>query len=152
MHIELNSMADRLIFYAAHPKRKLLSRKPKCTFLYLYHPHIPDNEESWQFFLDNERICALLNNEPLNKNEIISLDDNKFPKGLTPLEGSLSSSDVNNYNKIEPEDLIRKIEYTIPMNIGMEEDPEILKIGGQFSEEERKKFIDLFCEFRDVFS
>jgi hypothetical protein len=28
--------------------------------------------------------------------EIISLEDNKFPKGLTPLESSFSSSDVGN--------------------------------------------------------
>jgi hypothetical protein len=55
-------------------------------------------------FPDDESICAFLKNEPLNKNEIISLDDNKFPKGLTPLEGSFSSSDVNNHKKTKPED------------------------------------------------
>jgi hypothetical protein len=38
------------------------------------------------------------------------------------------------------------------VNIGTEEDPKILKIGAQCSETEKKKFMDLFHEFRDVFA
>jgi hypothetical protein len=38
------------------------------------------------------------------------------------------------------------------MNIGTQETPKILKIGAQCSEEEKKKFMDLFHEFIDVFS
>jgi hypothetical protein len=38
------------------------------------------------------------------------------------------------------------------MNIGTQEHPKVLKIGAQCSEDENKKFMDLFCEFRDVFS
>jgi hypothetical protein len=40
-------------------------------------------------------------NEPLKKKKIISLEDDKFPKGITPLENSFSSSDVGNTNSIE---------------------------------------------------
>jgi ribonuclease HI len=44
---ELNSMADMLAFFAASPTQKILPQRPNCTFQYLYHPHIPDNVESW---------------------------------------------------------------------------------------------------------
>jgi hypothetical protein len=118
----------------------------------LYHPHFPDNIESWQVFSDDESICAFLQNEPLKKKEIISLEDNKFPKGLTPLESSFSSSDVSNQKKSIEEESKRKIGKTIPVNIGTQEDPKILKIGAQCSEQEKQKFMDLFHEFQDVFA
>jgi hypothetical protein len=79
----MNSMEDRLVVFAAIPTRKFLPERPDCTFMSLYHPHFPDNVESWQVFPDNESICAFLQNEPLKRKEIISLEDNKFPKGLT---------------------------------------------------------------------
>jgi ribonuclease HI len=44
---ELNSMADRLDFFAASHNRQLLPHRPDCTFQSLYRPHIPDNVESW---------------------------------------------------------------------------------------------------------
>jgi len=37
-----------------------------------------------------------LENEPLKRTEMIYLEYNKFPKGLTPLERSFSSSYVRN--------------------------------------------------------
>jgi hypothetical protein len=37
------------------------------------------------------------------------------------------------------------------MNIGTPESPNIIKIGAQCFDEEKKKFIDLFQEFCDVF-
>jgi len=48
----------------------------------LCHPHIPDNVESWQVFKNNEDIYAFLQNEPLKPKEVISIEDNKFPKRL----------------------------------------------------------------------
>jgi len=129
VHKELNSMADGLVIYASHPKRKLLSKKLDCAYLSLYCPHIPANEESWKIFPDDESIYVFLKNEPLNKNEIISLYHNKFPKGLTPLEGSFSSNDVNSYKNTEPKDSRRNIGDTILVNIGTKEDSKFLKIG-----------------------
>jgi hypothetical protein len=38
------------------------------------------------------------------------------------------------------------------VNIGTQEILNILKIGGQCFEDENKKFMDLLCEFKDVFS
>jgi hypothetical protein len=63
-------------------------------FCLLYRPHLPNNVESWQVFPDDEGICAFLQNDLYKPKEIISLEDNKIPKGLTPLESSFSMSDV----------------------------------------------------------
>jgi hypothetical protein len=149
---ELNSMADRLVVFAASPTRQLLPQRPDCTFMSLYRPHLPDNVESWQVFPDDEGICAFIQNEPYKPKEIISLENNKLPKGLTPLESSFSMSDVSNKENNKEEESKRKVGDTIPMNIGTPESPKIIKIGAQCSDEEKKKFMDLFQEFHDVFS
>jgi ribonuclease HI len=91
---ELNSMADGLVVFATSPTQKLLPQRPDCTFQYLYRPRIPDNVESWHVFQNDEGICDFIQNEPFKPKEIISMEDNKFPKCLTPLESSFSSSDV----------------------------------------------------------
>jgi hypothetical protein len=89
-------MAHRLVVFAASPTRQLLPQRHDRTFLSLYRSHLPNNEESRQFFLKDESICAFIQNDPYNPKEIISLEDNKIPKGLTPLEMSFSTSDVSN--------------------------------------------------------
>ena len=65
----------------------------------MYHPHISKNIESWQVFPSDESICAFIQNEPYKIKEIISMEDNKIPKGLTPLESSFSSIDVRKKDK-----------------------------------------------------
>jgi hypothetical protein len=79
------------------------------------------------------------------------LEDNKFPKGLTPLESSFSSSDVGN-KKDKEEESKRKIGVYFSVNIGTHDNPKILKIGAQCSEKEKHKFMELFHEFKDVFA
>ena len=92
---ELNSMADRLVVFAASPTRQLLPQRPYYTFQSLYHHHIPENVESWKVLLDDESIFSFIQNEPYKPKEIISMEDKKISKGLTPLESSFSSSDVS---------------------------------------------------------
>jgi hypothetical protein len=84
--------------------------------------------------------------------KIISIEDNKIPKGLTPLESSFSSSDVGNKEKHKEEDLKRKVGETISLNIGTLESPKNVKIGAQFSDEKKMKFSKLLGEFQDVFA
>jgi hypothetical protein len=149
---ELNSMADRLAIFAASPNRQLLPQRPDCTFQSLYRPHIPDNIESWQVFPSDESICAFIQNEPYKLEEIISIEDNKIPKGLTPLESSFSSSDVGNKEKHKEEESKRKVGETISLNIGTPESPKNVKIDAQCSDEEKLKFARLLGEFQDVFA
>jgi ribonuclease HI len=44
---KLNSMADKLVVFAASPTQQLLPQRHDCSFQYLYYPHIPNNVESW---------------------------------------------------------------------------------------------------------
>jgi hypothetical protein len=149
---ELNSIVDRLVVFATCPTRKLLPQKLDCTFLSLYRPHLPNNVESWQVFPDDEIICAFLQNEIYKSKEIISLEDNKISKGMTPLESSFSTSDVSNKKDKEEEESKRKIGDIIPVNIGTQDHPKILKIGAQCCDNEKQRFMDLIHEFRYVFS
>ena len=81
---ELNSMANMLTSFVANPSRQLLSHRLDCIFLSLQCYHLPNNLDSLQVFTDDESICASVQNKPKQKN--ISLDNHKFPKGMTPLE------------------------------------------------------------------
>jgi hypothetical protein len=145
-------MVDRLAVFASSPNRQLLPHKPYCTLQYIYCPHIADNIESWQVFPNDESICAFIQNEPYKPKEIISIEDNKIPKGLNPLESFFSSSDVGNKEKHKEEESKRKVGETISLNIGTLESPKNVKIGAQCSDEEKMKFSKLLGEFQDVFS
>jgi len=93
-----------------------------------------------------------LQNDPLKKKEIISFEDNKFPKGITPLERTFLSSDVSNQKKNIEEESKRKIGNIILVNIGTQEELNILKIGDRCLEQEKQKFTNIVHEFQDVFA
>jgi hypothetical protein len=145
-------MVDRLVVFVASPNQKLLPQRSDCTFQSLYLPHISDNVESWQVFPNYECIDAFIQNEPFKTKEIISMEDNKFPKGLTPLESSFSLSDVGNKEMQKEEDSKIKVGDTISLNLGTSESPKMVKLGTQYSDEEKEKFTELLREFQDVFS
>jgi ribonuclease HI len=149
---ELNSLYDRLVVFDVSPNRKIFPQRPDCTFQSLYRPHIPENIESWQVFLSDESICSFIQNEPYKPKEIISIENNKIPKGLTPLESSFSSSDVGDKEKQKEEESKRKVGETISLNIGTPKSPKNVKIGAKCSDEEKLKFARLLGEFQDVFS
>jgi hypothetical protein len=111
-------MYDRLVVFATSPTRHILPQRPDCTFQSLYRPHIPDHIESWKVFPSDEGICAFIQNEPFKPKEIISIEDDKFPKGLNPLESSFSSSDVGKKETHKEEKSKRKVGDTISLNIG----------------------------------
>jgi hypothetical protein len=80
------------------------------------------------------------------------MEDNKFPKGLTPLESSFSSSDVGKKEMQKEEESKRKVGDTISLKLGTSESPNMVKLGAQCSEEEKAKFTELLREFQDVFA
>jgi ribonuclease HI len=120
---DLNSMAGRLAVFAASPNQQLLPHRPNCYFQSLYRPYIPDNVESWQALPNNKNICAFIQDEPLNLEEIISIENSKIPESLTPLDGSFSLSVVGNKEKKKEEELRMKVGETISSNIGALESP-----------------------------
>jgi ribonuclease HI len=149
---ELKSMADKLFVFVASPTRQILPKRPDCTFQSLYHPHIPDNVYSWNVFPCDESICAFIQNEPYNPKEIISMEDNKIMKGLTPIESSFSLSDVGNKETHKEEESKSKVGETISLNIGTPDSLKNVKIGAQCTDEEKSKFTELLLEFQDVFT
>jgi ribonuclease HI len=149
---ELNSMADRLAVFAASPTRQLLSQRSNFTFQSLYRPHIPDNVESWQVFPSDESIYDFIQNEPYKPKEIISMEDHKISKGLTPLESSFSSSDVGNKEKFKEHESKMKVGETNSLNIGTLDCPKNVKISAQCTDEEKLIFTELLREFQDVFA
>ena len=80
------------------------------------------------------------------------MEDDKFPKGLTPLESSFSSSDVSNKETCKEEESKNKVGDTISLNLGTSESPKMVKLGAQCSDEEKEKFVELLREFQDVFA
>jgi hypothetical protein len=95
---------------------------------------------------------VFLQNEPLKPKEVISIEDDKFPKGSTPLESSFSIYDVGKKENVVEDESKRKVGDIVSVNIETLDDPKILKIGAQCSQEEKGKFMDLFHEFKDVFA
>jgi hypothetical protein len=89
-------MADRLAVFAASPSQQLFPHRPDCDFQSLYRPCIPEYEGSWKAIPNDKRICVVIQNEPFKPEEIISIENNKIPEGLTPLESSFSVSVVGN--------------------------------------------------------
>lgn len=85
LHVKrnLNVVADNLAVYAACPDRHNLVERPDCFVISLYHPHLPDNEESWQVFDHDESLQAFLMNDDAHDFEMINLEHKKYPKGAS---------------------------------------------------------------------
>jgi hypothetical protein len=131
---ELNSMADRLTVFATSSNQQLFPHMPDYSFQSLYCPSIPNNVKSWQTLPSDESICAFIQDDPLEPEEIISIENNKIHEGLTPLMGSFSSSFVGNKEKKEEEELPRKVGETISCNIGAHEPSKNVKMNTQCSD------------------
>jgi hypothetical protein len=69
-------------------------------------------------FPSDEGVCTFIQNEPFKPKEIISIEDDKFPKGLTSLESSFLSSDVSNKEIHKEDESKRKVGDTISLNLG----------------------------------
>jgi hypothetical protein len=80
------------------------------------------------------------------------MEDNKFPKGLTPLESSFSLSYVRKKEIQKEEESKMKVGDTISLNLATSKYPKMVKLGAQCIDEEKVKFTKLLHEFQDVFA
>ena len=145
-------MAGRLAIFVASPNQQLLPHSPDYSFQSLYHPYIPENVESWQALTNNESICDFIQDEPFKLEDIIPIENNKIPEGLTPLESLFSSSDVGNKEKQKEEELRKKVIETILLNIRAFEPSTNVKINVQCSGKEEMRSTRLLGESQKVFS
>jgi hypothetical protein len=125
---------------------------PDFSFQSLYRPYIPDNVGSWKALSNDERIFSFSQDGPLNPKDIISIENSKVPRGLTPLESSFSLSDVGNKEKQKEEELRKKVVETISMNIRTPESSTNVKINVQCSGKEEMRFVELLGGFQNVFT
>ena len=76
-----------------------MENKPNFPVITLYRPHLPDNDESWQVFEDNDTILAFLKDKVQDPSKSITLEKKKYLKGLAPLEDTFSPSDSSKIDK-----------------------------------------------------
>jgi len=127
------------------PQQKIVSQNEQTvtakTTKQMLHPTIFDNyniQELKQMHL--EEIAK-------TEAEIIELKDKFLPTDLTPLEDMFDTNDVPKKLKMQP--LNVAIE---DCNIGTTEKPKMIKLSQSFPPDQKPKYVDLFKEFKDVFS
>ena len=79
--------------------------------------------------------------------EVLQSKDKNIPRGLAPLKDLFDFDDVAKKPTIE--NLDSDVEYC---NIGTEDKPKMIKLAKSLPTDMKKKYIDLFKEFIDVFS
>lgn len=91
----MNSIVDVLAMFATRTNMFVRANKLNCHVVTLYRPHLPDNDEFWNIFKDDNMILSFLKDEIHEPSRDINLEQNKYPKVLTPLEDTFSSSDAS---------------------------------------------------------
>jgi hypothetical protein len=71
---EINSMANRLVVFAASPSQYIFPQRLDCMLQFPYGTHIPDNIESWKVFPSDEFFFSFIQIEPFKPKEIISIE------------------------------------------------------------------------------
>jgi len=137
-----------------------------------YKPSLLDNVKYWQVFEDEEQIKCFMEvigefldlvidqddeemtceqqagwEETIIGHKILQLKGNIIPKGLVPLERLFNSNDVA--TKPTKQELEEDVE---DYNIGTEGDPRIIKLAKGVPREYKKRYLNLFKEYMDVFS
>jgi len=160
-----NGVADGLAKAASNLKI-LMNSSNKYGIYVKHHPTIPDNQRCCQFFQDDEEINDFLQNKgkfkdtsidtehddgnddlQMNQMEVFQLKDNIIPKGLIPLE-ELFDQDV-----IAWKPTLRPTEKGVEeVNIGIAENPKMIKLSKTLPPEVRGKYISLLSSFSDAFA
>jgi ribonuclease HI len=139
-----------------------------------YRPSVPDNVKHWKVFEDDQEIEKFLQSiedfsalyidedpdiggesdhhpgELLNKvanHQIIQLPSNHIPKGLIPLERLFDGNDVAVKGRVSGDEAD-----TTECNIGIPEEPKMVKLSRSLTEEQRAEYTELLKEFDDVFA
>ena len=79
--------------------------------------------------------------------EVLQAKDKNIPQGLAPLE------DLFDFDDVEKKPTIEHVESDVKeCNIGTKDNPKIIKLAKSLPTNMKKKYIDLFKEFIDVFA
>ena len=156
---------------AASTFKPPISLKLRYEIEMRHRPSIHDNIKHWQVFEDDEQIKQFLSmtedfedhqidlesdedelaDETLKKKiggqEIIQLKDNVLPRGLVPLEILFGANDVAvNQKKMNQDEQVEDC------NLGTQLEPKMVKLFKGIPKEYKERYIELFKQFKDVFS
>jgi hypothetical protein len=145
-------MVDWLIVFVASPNQQIFPHRPDCAFQSLHHPYIPENEASWKAIPNDEIIFVVIQNEPVKPQEIIPIENNKIPEGLTPLESCFSLSVVVNKEKHKEEELQKNLVESILLNIRTPESSTNVQTHVQCYVKEETGSTRLLGEYQKFFS
>lgn len=146
-----------------------------------HRPSIPDNVKHWQVFEDDQKIKRFLKSieefspthinqdrmpsaeeeeeEENNENvecpfeekivgrKILQLKSNFIPRGLVPLEQLFDHNDIPTRPTAQP-----KEEKVQEHNLGTPSDPQMISLLKDLPKEQKHIYIELFREFKDVFT
>ena len=101
-----------------------------------------DHDQDFEF--DEIASCSI---NSISNHKIIELKGNFIPKGLPPLERLFSKDDT----LLNPTMQYFE-ENVLSYNIGIVDEPKMIKISKTLSEEERNRYIKPLKEFVDIFS
>lgn len=160
-----NVIADSLATTASNLKIPMNSNN-KFEIHVKHRPVVPDNQRYWQVFQDDKEIEKFLQNEgkyqdtsidgeqdngepdlEVNQMEVLQLKDNVIPKGLIPLEELFDQDDVAQKPSLMPTE--KGVE---DVNIGIAENPKMVKLSKALPPQVKAKYISLFSLFTNVFA
>jgi hypothetical protein len=129
----------------------------------IFRPSIPDNQEYWQVFENDEHIANFLtdNDSMLSDDSEESQDPQKeicdqnlvlTPKNYVSLESLFTRDDQTNILDPKEEPSVRKVQETQKINIGTPDSPKYINLGTSCTIEEIDQYTQLFKEFQDIFS
>jgi hypothetical protein len=149
---ELNSIVDQLVVFATSPTQQLLPCWPDCAFQSLDDSYILNYVGYWKALLGNESICDITHDEPIKPNEIISIENNRIPDGLTPPKISFSLSVGGDEEKKKEEELQLEVVEAISMKIRTPISSSNVKINVQGSNKKEMSSAKLLGGFQKVFA
>ena len=120
------------------------------------HPSISDNFDNWEVFNNDKQICRFMESvEEYASNQVDWREEGSTEESQynpIPMERVLLETkfDRNYWCKLK-EEITSNSEYE-EVNVGSREDPRPIKVGNVLDSQERKEFIDLVREFRDLFA
>lgn len=86
----MNTIVVGLASFAARIERFDMSNQIDYLAVSLYRLHLLDDEESWKVFEDDKALHDFLVNKTQQSSQITNLGQNKYPKGLVPLEDTFT--------------------------------------------------------------
>lgn len=165
IHRDKNHRAYYLVVSASMFNQNDLSFSYPFKVGVLFKLAVPNNEESWQVFDNDEHIAIFFEVQGINDEEshkkgnqnqnfdqqgILNINSNYVPKGLIELKSLFTGNDKVKSDSMSEKESQRTFQEMKKINIGTPENPKLLNLCVTSTDEETREFIKLFQEFQDI--